>query len=902
MKQLLFLLSLMLIVACTDNDIYFDEDAVAGGSHMDSEHKGMVRVPAMGVFATLGTSVESAPVKERPKMVVSFSYDFSIGVHEEMGKDSLPIVNVTFYDAVLYANERSKKEGYDTAYVYTTAVYDDDGNCINLRGFEFKPDVDAYRLPTEAEWALVAKQDWNPDSAWNSENSGFKRHKVCTADKNKMGVCDMAGNVTEWVNDWMGYFKDTTFNNYAGASDGGSIGERVIKGGCFKNTPKTTKLYSRGDVYTVVSSSKSDYLGFRLAFGRIPEPVWTNASGKPVVTLVVPKASTEDVRKHAGTNNVRIAYRNDVTGDLAFIDYRWSTLYSAEVADSLDVYHPMISPDGEWVAFSTGFEGVKGLSELYVQKLNVFGTGRVKLKVKSAAIPRWRVLDNGDTVIVYVSDAGTNKDEATWKGKSTWQVPFSNGQFGTPEKLMDGSFHGGISDDGKLAVTGSSLLRTRMADSGSTVFDSYLDSVWYNGEQACNVSLSSGNSKKTMFLDFGSKTGKDFVGSSYAAHERLFVADSVGNLIRSLAAPNPYTFDHVEWAMHGENLAVATLTNMNGAHTKIVLIDFSDSSVTDLAEGDEIWHPSMWNQKSLELSPESELDLDSSGMYANEEKTNLLLTEKISLFWKLRDSIEILCLGNSHMNAGVNPIALSKYAFNLAVYPCDMHCNKYLFENYALNHCSKMKYVVVGLDFDLWPYTDEKSDYKEHFESSKGFVYDANHDFWKDGLDPSFLETVDNNIVFDEDFVKIVPYRGWAYKNISGSWYGRDTNEVEIRGDSTWSDDSKGYESNISDLEKLLAMAKKNDITVIGVVFPVSPGYAKTGSYSRHGMRRSHAKNILNRLKKMAAENENFVILDENKMGSHDYTDEMALDYDHLNVFGARQLSYRLDSLIQTLK
>lgn len=902
MKRLLFLLSLIFVVGCTDNDIYFDESAVAGTAKVDNEHKGMLHIPAMGVFATMGTSTESAPIKERPKMMVSFNYDFSIGVHEEMDKDSLPLVNVTFFDAVLYANERSKKEGYDTAYVYNSATFDDEGNCINLKGFEFKADVDAYRLPTEAEWMLVARQGWYPDSAWNSVNSGFKRHKVCTGDINKMGVCDLAGNVMEWVNDWMGYFKDTTLSNYVGASDGGSIGERVIKGGCFANTPKTSKVYNRGDVYTVVSSSKANYLGFRLAFGRIPDAVWVSSSGKPVVTLVVPKATTDEVRAHTGTNNVRIAYRNDVTGDLAFIDYRWSTLYSAEVADSLDVYHPMISPDGEWVAFSTGFEGVKGRSELYVQRLNVHGTGRVKLKSKNGAIPRWRVLDNGDTVIVFVSDAGSNKDEEVWKGKSTWQVRFSNGQFGTPEKLMDGSFHGGISDDGKIAVTGSSLLRVREADSASTVFDSYSDTVWYNGEQACNVSLSAENSKMTMFLDFGSKTGTDFVGSSYKTHERLFVVDSVGELIRSLAAPAPYTFDHVEWAMRGTDLAIATLSNANGAHAKIVLIDFSDSSVTELAEGDEIWHPSLWNQKSLVLSSESILDVDSSGAYANEEKTNLMLSEKMSMFWKLRDSIEILCLGNSHMNAGVNPVALSKFAVNMAVYPCDMHCDRYLFEHYALNHCKNMKYLVVGLDLDLWPFKDDESDYREHFENSKGFAYDANHGYWKDGLDPSFIETVDNNIVVDEDFLKFLPYRGWSYKNFTGSWYGRKKDEVEIRGDSTWSDHSEGYESNIADFEKILNMAEKNDIVVIGVVFPISPGYAKTGSYGRHGMRRSHAKKILERFNKMAEERDNFYILDENKMGEHDYTEEMALDYDHLNVFGARQLSTRLDSLIRTIK
>lgn len=44
-----------------------------------------------------------------------------------MGKDcddSLPAVNVTYYDAILYANRRSVEAGFDTAYTYTGATFD----------------------------------------------------------------------------------------------------------------------------------------------------------------------------------------------------------------------------------------------------------------------------------------------------------------------------------------------------------------------------------------------------------------------------------------------------------------------------------------------------------------------------------------------------------------------------------------------------------------------------------------------------------------------------------------------------------------------------------------------------------------------------------------------------------
>ena len=48
------------------------------------------------------------------------------------------------------------------------------------------------------------------------------------------------------------------------------------------------------------------------------------------------------------------------------------------------------------------------------------------------------------------------------------------------------------------------------------------------------------------------------------------------------------------------------LTNVDGAHTKIVLVHLADSSVTNLVDGEELWHPSLWIQgKTKALSSSS---------------------------------------------------------------------------------------------------------------------------------------------------------------------------------------------------------------------------------------------------------------------------------------------------------
>ena len=67
-------------------------------------------------------------------------------------------------------------------------------------------------------------------------------------------------------------------------------------------------------------------------------------------------------------------------------------------------------------------------------------------------------------------------------------------------------------------------------------------------------------------------------------------------------------------------------------------------------------------------------------------------------------------------------------------------------------------------------------------------------------------------------------------------------------------------------------------------------------------MMRSHAIKMIEKIRNMAENDPNFIFVDENKFGDHDYPNTMAFDYDHLNRLGAEKLSSRIDSLIQVLE
>lgn len=892
------------------------------------EIEGMIAV--RGGTVTLGTKDSKFKPSERPAMKVSLDYDYYLAIHEftcgeykalakeyklkdfgKCKKDSLPLANVTYYDAVLIANAKSKSEKRDSAYTYTKATFDSEGHCTNLDALVFHPEVNAYRLPTEAEWVHAASKGWDPkNNSWNADNSDFKSHVVCSAGKDSRDFCDLAGNVKEWVNDWAGQFRDTTITNYVGSLDGGDLGERVLKGGYFSDRPSEMNVIARGDEYTVESSTHADRIGFRLAFGNIPNPIWLDASGKVQTSAVSALANASSIKKLTGTHNAILAFRNDISGNLAFIDYSEGTLSVKEIHDSIEVYHPDISPDGKRVAFCTKPEGISGTSKLYVRDLNAKGTNRVKLDVKSAAIPRWRVLDNGDTAIVYVTDAGNNKDESAFKGSATWQVKFSKGKFGTPQKLFDGAYHGGISEDNTLAVSGARLLRARIAKSGSTITEKARDTIWYDKEQACNVSLAQDKSKRTLFLDFGGKKGQKFVGKSYATHERIFIADSNGKLIQSISSPSGYTFDHTEWATDGNTSnIVATLTNANGAHTKIVLASPKDSSIVELVEGEELWHPNLWverkarNTQTDETGIDFELDPDSAGMYYNNSgacNQASVYRYKMELIWQYKDSTNAVIMGASRAYYGIDPTLFTNsiFAINLATPAASLWGTTELFYNYVIPHLKKLKMLIMSLDLDRSYNIGQNANnmFYKAYESYPGYVYDKNHNYWKDGYPKGLFKATYDSPGTSTQAQYNRPTRGHLITSANG-W-----GDPTITEDSCWMDyKADRYNRNLQLLTELMDSCSAHKITVIGVIPPINPKYAETGAYGYAGLRRSEVPDVLQDLSSIAKKYPNFILMNENKMGKHDYTDKEAHDYSHLSQAGAEKLTHRLDSLIKTL-
>ena len=130
------------------------------------------------------------------------------------------------------------------------------------------------RLPSEAEWEFACRAGtttaFNNGSsddatigtiAWYYFNSGGQTHVVGGKAPNALGLYDMAGNVAEWVNDWMGstYYSVSPSTNPLGPVSGTF---RVIRGGSYDNVTNELRSSSRHSAAPYQSWTQT---GFRVA-------------------------------------------------------------------------------------------------------------------------------------------------------------------------------------------------------------------------------------------------------------------------------------------------------------------------------------------------------------------------------------------------------------------------------------------------------------------------------------------------------------------------------------------------------------------------------------------------------------------------------------------------------------
>ncbi|ONF68961.1 formylglycine-generating enzyme family protein [Amycolatopsis keratiniphila] len=158
---------------------------------------------------------------------------------EETG--TLPLVDVSWQDALRFCNTLSAREGLTPVYELESSTWDRSAN--------------GYRLPTEAEWEHACRAGttgprYGPldEIAWYRENSAESRHDVGGKTPNTWGLHDMLGNVWEWC--WDVYDAEV-YGEY-----------RVLKGGGWFDEHWSCRASVRRRSHPTF---RVDDVGFRLA-------------------------------------------------------------------------------------------------------------------------------------------------------------------------------------------------------------------------------------------------------------------------------------------------------------------------------------------------------------------------------------------------------------------------------------------------------------------------------------------------------------------------------------------------------------------------------------------------------------------------------------------------------------
>jgi formylglycine-generating enzyme required for sulfatase activity len=240
--------------------------------------------PANMVFIAPNTFTMGSPTNELhrqpnegPQTTVTLTRGFWIGKYEVTQGEYLSVMNTN----------PSQFSGDLTRPISSVSWPDATNYCGKLTQRELAagriPAGSEYRLPTEAEWECAARAGTStrfsygddptytdlPNYAWQSVDDGLTVHPVGQKLPNPWGLYDMAGNVFEWCQDWLGPLPGGSVTDPQGPPSN-PIGWKIMRGGAFDFGGQACRSASR--MFFGNHPALTDWnLGFRVVLVTGPQ-------------------------------------------------------------------------------------------------------------------------------------------------------------------------------------------------------------------------------------------------------------------------------------------------------------------------------------------------------------------------------------------------------------------------------------------------------------------------------------------------------------------------------------------------------------------------------------------------------------------------------------------------------
>ena len=274
---------------------------------------------------------------------------------------------------------------------------------------------------------------------------------------------------------------------------------------------------------------------------------------------------------------------------------------------------------------------------------------------------------------------------------------------------------------------------------------------------------------------------------------------------------------------------------------------------------------------------------------------NSIFSEKMPIFWRIKDQLKLVALGDSRGAAGIRAKMFydeenrkTPMAYNLAISGGPLEFQEIVVDEYLLK-MPNLEWVV----YQMSPRTVNR-----HFEhwadkellKSRGFAFDRKHaeTLWQKSDENKKTVAGITSVPHVSEYWNERPW-GWKFK--AEVWQNPKTKKIKQR----WEISKKRWNR----LTSIVAALNKRGVKVLLYLSPLHPIMRGQPVVDDDGTTQKGYRELVDRLKQLETEYPNLVFADFLKGGNHDFLPEMFKDLDHLNALGATKLTRMLEDIRQ---